>query len=90
MVSPEEKHRRAHRLITISDHKLSHFTRSQVGSERRLLVEEPEEQEWLYGYTENYLRVRIPYQPGLVGEVVKVRADHVVPGHPDLVEGVLV
>lgn len=90
VVSPEEKHRRAHRLITISDHKLSHFTRSQVGSERRLLVEEPEEQEWLHGYTENYLRVRIPYQPGLVGEVVKVRADHVVPGHPDLVEGILI
>ena len=88
VVSPEEKHRRARRLITISDRKLSDFTRSQVGTERRLLVEEPEGQEWLYGYTENYLRVRIPYRPDLTGEVVTVRADHVVPGHPDLVEGV--
>ena len=59
-----------------------------MGTERRLLVEEPEGCDWLYGYTENYLRVRIPYRPDLTGEVVKVRADHVVPGHPDLVEGV--
>lgn len=89
VVSPEEKHRRSQRLITISDRKLSAFTESQVGTTRRVLVEHPETEEALYGYTENYVRVRLPYKPELSGEVVPVRLDHVVPGHPDLVEGTL-
>lgn len=89
VVSPEEKHRRTRELIALSDLKLSRFTAAQVGSRRRVLVEQPEDDTALYGYTDNYVRVRLPYRPELTGEVVPVRLTGVVPGRPDLAEGSL-
>lgn len=89
VVSPAEKHHRTRQLIALSDRKLAAFTAAQLGTERRLLVEQPEDGEYLYGYTENYVRVRLPYRPDMEGQVVPVLLEWTVPDHPDLVDGVL-
>ena len=59
-VSQEEKHRRVALLTKLSDEKLRGFSRSFFGTKRNVLWEHPdtEEEGYMYGHTDNYLRVR--------------------------------
>lgn len=59
-VSQEEKHRRVAMLTRLSDEKLRGFSREFFGTERPVLWEHPdaEEEGFMYGHTDNYLRVR--------------------------------
>lgn len=59
-VSQEEKHRRVALLTKLSDVKLRDFSRSFLQTERPVLWEHPdsEEEGYMYGHTDNYLRVR--------------------------------
>lgn len=76
-VTPREKHVRSQQLIALSDQKLQDFYTSQIGTKRRLLVEHGDTGEYLYGFTENYIRVRVPYDKGLEGTVVPVRIEDI-------------
>lgn len=88
-VSPQEKQERSQRLHQLSEEKHRAFNTSQIGSERLLLLEHAEEGEWLYGFTENYVRVRVPYQADLQGEVVPVRLLRLLEEEPEVLEGEL-
>lgn len=59
-VSQEEKHRRVAMLTKLSDEKLRGFSRRFFQTERPVLWEHPdsEEEGYMYGHTDNYLRVR--------------------------------
>ncbi|MDE7350079.1 MAG: tRNA (N(6)-L-threonylcarbamoyladenosine(37)-C(2))-methylthiotransferase MtaB [Muribaculaceae bacterium] len=59
-VSQEEKHRRVAELTMLSDHKLKEYSRRFFGTERPVLWEHPDsgEEGFMYGHTDNYLRVR--------------------------------
>lgn len=89
-VSPQDKHRRSQRLIALSDTKLKDFNLSQIGTEHLVLVEHSESTDWLYGYTENYVRVRFAYTPDVMGEVVKVRLCALAEDEPEVVVGELI
>ncbi len=61
---------RTQRLRTLSERKRRAFAESFLGQTARVLFEadiNPDGQ--LEGYTENYLRVAVPYDPLLVGEI---------------------
>lgn len=72
IVTPQEKHDRSQRLLALSEELIGTFYESQIGTTRKLLIEHADPGEWLYGFTENYVRVRIPYDPALQGEVRRV------------------
>lgn len=59
-VSQEEKHRRVAELTKLSDVKLRDFSRRFFGTYRPVLWEHPDvmEEGYMYGHTDNYLRVR--------------------------------
>ncbi len=59
-VSQEEKHSRVAMLTKLSDEKLKDFSRQFFGMARPVLWEHPdaEEEGFMYGHTDNYLRVR--------------------------------
>lgn len=58
-VSQEEKHRRVAMLTKLSDEKLRDFSRRFFGTERPVLWEHPDAEEgYMFGHTDNYLRVR--------------------------------
>lgn len=59
-VSQEEKHRRVARLTRLSDEKLREFSLRFFDTERPVLWEHPDsgEEGYMYGHTDNYLRVR--------------------------------
>ena len=69
-VSKAEKHRRTQALIEISDRKHHDFVLSQVGTTRNVLWEHALKDGRMYGFTENYVRVRHEAVEALTGSVV--------------------
>ena len=70
-VSQEEKHRRVAMLTKLSDEKLRAFSRLFIGKERPVLWEHPDtdEENMMYGHTDNYLRVRANASVGLYNTI---------------------
>ena len=89
VVDSREKHRRSQRLIELSERKHQEFNLGQIGQERKLLLEHGGEINWMYGFTENYVRVRVPYQEELQGEVRRVRMTKMAEDELEVVEGEL-
>ena len=60
IVPQEEKHRRARRMIGISDRKLRDFCSAFEGQTRKVLVEHTIHDGSIYGFTDNYIKVKLP------------------------------
>lgn len=73
VVSQEEKHRRTHVMLNVSDRKLEGFSRRFIGTERKVLAEHKSVEGVMHGFTDNYLRVALPDNPELYNKVVNVR-----------------
>ncbi len=67
-VDPRDKHKRSELLLSLSERKLSDFTRSGVGYTYQVLWEQGKGV-WMEGYTENYLRCAAPYRQEAIGQV---------------------
>jgi threonylcarbamoyladenosine tRNA methylthiotransferase MtaB len=68
VVPVPERHERTARLVALSDEKLRAFYRSQFGTQRTVLWEQPTltpgaEHVLMHGFTENYVRVEHEYRP---------------------------
>ena len=72
-VPPEEKHRRSQVLLELSERKLTAFYEAHIGETARVLVEHTQHGEWMHGFTENYIKVELPYDERLSNEVRSVR-----------------
>ncbi len=72
-VPPEEKHRRSQVLLELSERKLTAFYEAHIGETARVLVEHTQHGKWMHGFTENYIKVELPYDERLSNEVRSVR-----------------
>lgn len=72
-VDTKTKHARSKALLDISDKKLKDFYISQQGLLRKALFEHTIHDNKMYGYTENYIKVEMPYNESLVNIVKAVR-----------------
>lgn len=63
---------RVHRLTMLSDDLHSKFLSEFVGTTRPVLFESEERRGMMGGFTDNYIRVEIPYNPHLVGSITDV------------------
>ena len=72
MVSPKEKHDRCLRMLEISDRKLKNFYGQQRGTVRPVLFEHPKKGMPMHGFTDNYIRVELPYDSRLVNQNCRV------------------
>lgn len=78
VVDPVERHRRANEMIALSDRKLAEFTARFEGTVRPVLLEhtrhtDPETGEaTMSGFTDNYMRVAVPYDPALANTITPV------------------
>ena len=70
-VSQEDKYRRVAMLTRLSDDKLREFSRRFFGRERTVLWEHSDavEEGFMYGHTDNYLRVRAKASPDLYNTI---------------------
>lgn len=55
------RHKRNHILRNLSKIKRHKFYESQIGTEHTVLIESKNREGFLYGFTDNYIRVKIPY-----------------------------
>lgn len=73
VVSPEEKHRRSQLLLSLSDEKTRAFYASHIGRETVVLMEKSKSGTPMHGFTDNYVRVELPYDLSLDNQLVRVR-----------------
>lgn len=73
VVSPADKKARSARLLRLSDEKWQGFYRVQSGKVAKALFEHPKTDGMMHGFTENYIRVELPYDETLVNRAVRVR-----------------
>ena len=73
MVSPDETHRRSQLLLNLSDEKTRAFYQSHIGQEAVVLMEKSKSGTPMHGFTDNYVRVELPYDLSLDNQLVRVR-----------------
>ena len=73
VVSPDEKHRRSQLLLNLSDEKTRAFYASHIGKEAVVLMEKSKAGKPMHGFTDNYVRVELPYDLALDNQLVRVR-----------------
>ncbi len=76
-VPMEVRSKRSMILRSLSDKKRRRFYQSQIGSYKTVLYETENKKGYIYGYTENYLRVRSPWNPELSNKLKPVRINRI-------------
>lgn len=69
IVDPKVKHARSNCLLDISDKKLRTFYESQIGKEKTVLFEYTRKGKMMHGFTENYIKVEIPFDNTLANRI---------------------
>lgn len=72
IVDPQTKHTRSQQLLDISDRKLHAFYEAHIGRQANVLFEQTRKGGMMHGFTENYIKVEIPYDGSLVNETKRV------------------
>lgn len=72
-VDPRTKHLRSQRLLDLSDRKLHAFYEAHIGQEATVLFEHTRKGGLMHGFTENYIKVEIPYQSAWANRTLRVR-----------------
>lgn len=72
-VDPKTKHLRSQQLLDISDRKLHAFYEAHSGCEAKVLFEHARKEGKMYGFTENYIKVEVPYEASLANTTRRVR-----------------
>jgi threonylcarbamoyladenosine tRNA methylthiotransferase MtaB len=73
-IAPAERARRSQMLRTLSQRKRRAFYESQLGRTLHVLFESGEKGSSA-GFSENYVRVTVPWQPGLENRILPVRCE---------------
>ena len=73
VVSPEDKHARSQRLLSLSEEKTHAFYARHIGREATVLMEKPKAGAPMHGFTDNYIRVELEHDDALDNRLVRVR-----------------
>ncbi|MDB0006466.1 tRNA (N(6)-L-threonylcarbamoyladenosine(37)-C(2))-methylthiotransferase MtaB [Flavobacteriales bacterium] len=65
------RHKRSKMLRVLSAKKKRHFYEQQIGSTRDVIFEGENEDGFMYGFTENYVRVKTPFQSSWINTIKK-------------------
>ena len=71
--------KRSKMLRGLSAKKRNAFYESQLGKEKTVLFESDNKQGYIHGFTENYVKVKAPWDPALVNTLHKVRLTKIDP-----------
>ncbi len=76
-VPKAEKTRRADMLRILSQKKRMAFYQNHLGETRTVLFEGENKDGLMYGFTDNYIKVGVPFDPDLVNQLVEVQLDSI-------------
>ena len=85
VVPMEVRQERTHRLRILSEKKRRAFYQSQLGKEKKVLFEAANHEGWIHGFTDNYVKVKLPYSESLENQIVPVLLSSIDPD--GIVEG---
>lgn len=71
-VDAKTKHARSQRLLDLSDIKLQRFYSQYIGKEAVVLFEHTRRGELMHGFTENYIKIEMPYDRSLINTPEKI------------------
>lgn len=77
VVSISERKKRSKMLHTLSAKKKHLFYEQQINNSFQVLFEHEIKDGYIEGFTENYLRVRAPWNPELANQLVEVHVDRI-------------
>jgi threonylcarbamoyladenosine tRNA methylthiotransferase MtaB len=81
-VDVEDRKRRTQMYINLSEKKLRAFYEKYIGSEQSVLFEAQQKKDKMMGFTENYIKVEVPYSESLVNQLGTVKLKSILPnGH---------
>ncbi|MGE5313625.1 MAG: tRNA (N(6)-L-threonylcarbamoyladenosine(37)-C(2))-methylthiotransferase MtaB [Acidobacteriota bacterium] len=75
-IEPKVRAGYSRRLRMLGQEKKADFYRRHVGSHQEMLCETTVHDNMLSGYTDNYIRVHVPYHPSLENAIARVRLTH--------------
>lgn len=64
---------RTNQLISLSEKKRRQYYDAFAGSVQNVLFEAENQESYMYGFTENYIKVRMPYDPLYINEIREVK-----------------
>lgn len=70
------RHKRSKMLRILSAKKKRAFYEKNIGTERTVLFEHENKNGYIQGFTENYVKVKVDYDPGLRNQSVKVKLNN--------------
>ncbi len=81
-VEVEERKHRTQKYINLSEKKLRAFYEKYLGTEHTVLFEEQKKHNKMVGFTDNYIKIEIPYNENLVNQLGTVKLKSILPnGH---------
>jgi threonylcarbamoyladenosine tRNA methylthiotransferase MtaB len=72
VVPKEERSKRSKMLHILSEKKRRHFYESQIGHNYDVLLESEQHEDYLNGFTSNYVKVKVPYSKDLENKIISV------------------
>ncbi len=75
-ISPEIKNERVKKLEILSNKLHEQFIDRYINSVRPVLIEGAKKGKMMFGYTDNYIRVELPYQSNCINTIIPVRLEH--------------
>ncbi len=66
------KRLRTNRLLALSDMKKETFYNQFINTKRDVLVEEGVHQNFLFGFTDNYIKIKIDYKKEFINQIIEV------------------
>ena len=73
VVNINERKLRSKRLRILSTKLKRDFYRSHLGSDRTALFEKENKSGYIYGFTDNYIRIKVPFSKHLVQQKLKIK-----------------
>lgn len=78
-VEVEERKNRTQKYISLSEKKLRAFYEKHIGSAYTVLFEAQKNHDKMHGFTENYIKVEVPYNNDLVNKLGRVKLKSILP-----------
>jgi len=73
---PMQKRRERNEMLRIlSDKKQRHFYQQNLGKTRPTLIESKNQNGLMFGFTDNYIKVQLPYNEELINQIVAVKLE---------------
>ena len=79
VVPKKERRERSKMLRSLSEKKRRYFYNQQIGRQFNVLFEKDVEGGKIHGFTENYVRVAVNYDPALINVICQVELKEIAP-----------